>query len=173
MNLYRLRCGQCNQELCDPTDLLSVLGGTASAIMDHFALGFNWKDLYEQAMKDIFQFKAVFDDLNPLLCTSARELLRHIERNHLHEDGARKIPLCWCANVNSDFDSNDAKILESRNEVTQEFENAMKMSVMCASDESGDEVIHYMNNALIHAPVYLAGNETFFKREQSVSTDTT
>jgi predicted AAA+ superfamily ATPase len=29
------------------------------------------------------------------------------------------------------------------------------------------------DHALIHAPVYLAGNETFFKREQSVSTDTT
>ena len=114
--------------------------------MDHYGFGFDWKELHARAKADMDHFESVFNDLGPTLFSSSKELLNHIERNGLHEDGARKIPLCHCATVSTDNDSKDT----SRSEEHQEFENSFKMSVMCASYESGDKIVHYCTSAVIH-----------------------
>jgi len=146
MNIYRLNCYRCDVTFGEASDLVSVLGGAASAIMDHYGFGFDWKELHARAKADMDHFESVFNDLGPTLFSSSKELLNHIERNGLHEHTARKIPLCTCATVSTDNDSKDT----SRSEEHQEFENSFKMSVMCASKESGDKIVHYCTSAVIH-----------------------
>ena len=106
----------------EKTDLVSVLGGAASAIMDHFGFGLDWKELFAIATENFQQFETLFENLGPLLFSSATELFNHIKRNDLHADHCPKVSLCKYADVceNGEGDSVDRRYL------LQEFENSFK-----------------------------------------------
>ena len=52
MNKYTLTCAICGEEIGMTNDLLSVLGGAASAIMDHFGFGLDWKELFSMTTEN-------------------------------------------------------------------------------------------------------------------------
>ena len=94
MNMYQLMCGRCDQVFGEIDDLITVLGRAASSIMDHYGLGFNWKDLYEAITSDLENSQRIFSDLSPILFSNLNDLLFHIERNNLHK---KMFPRFHCA----------------------------------------------------------------------------
>ena len=145
LHRYTLSCVTCGVCFGQKTDLVTVLGGAASAIMDHFGFGLEWKELHSIASVDFDTFQTVFDNLGPLLFTSAQELLNHIERNGLHTDECAKIPVCKYATVDEDDDYHEKRWFYQK-----ELENSFKMSGMCSLNETDDISVHECTNYLVH-----------------------